>query len=200
MIKTLRRTYPCRYGAPLLNQVDTRIFSESYFTHCMQCNFCNDSCCSYGVDVDVTNVKRILDQATELEAFTGKPRGTWFKDGWIDDPEFPGGKYTRARVVDGRCVFLNRSGRGCLIHSYCVAKGIDYHELKPMVSILYPLTFDDGLLHPSDEIDERLLVCIDQGPSLYRGVRDELGYYFSDELVHELDLLEAEGGPHLSPP
>ena len=192
MIKKLHQSYSCRYGVPVLTHVDSRIFTERYFTYCMQCQFCGDSCCAYGVDVDTTNVARILENAGELEAFTGTSRDAWFESEWREDPEFPGGKHTRARVVDGRCVFLNRKGRGCLIHSFCLSKGMDYHDLKPMVSALYPLTFDEGLLHPSAEIGERLLVCIDQGPSLYQGIRDELLYYFGEALIHELDAIASE--------
>ena len=192
MIQPLRQSHPCRDGVPLLDRVDTRIFVERYFTHCMQCQFCADSCCAYGVDLDVTNVRRILEHAGPLESFTGQPRALWFQGDWRNDAEFPGGQYTRTAVVDGRCVFLNRQGRGCLIHSYCLAHGLDYHALKPMVSALFPLTFDGGLLHPSCEIDERLLACIDQGPSLYRGVREELRHYFGSALVEELDGLEAQ--------
>ena len=48
----------------------------------------------------------------------------------------------RTQVKDGRCVFLNRQARGCKVHSYCLDKGLDYHLLKPLVSILFPVTFD----------------------------------------------------------
>ena len=60
-----------------------------------------------------------------------------------------------------------------------------------MVSCLFPLTFNDGLLHPSDEVNDGTLVCSDQGPSLYRGVRNEIGYDFEETLLLELDQLEA---------
>jgi hypothetical protein len=59
-----------------------------------------------------------------------------------------------------------------------------------MVCILFPVTFDYGLLHPSNEIVDRTLQCIDDGPTLYQGVRDEIGWYFGAELVAELDAME----------
>jgi hypothetical protein len=88
-------------------------------------------------------------------------------------------------------VFLKREGRGCWIHAYCLDHGIDYHELKSMVDCLFPITFADGLLCPADEAAERSLVCTGVGPSLYRGLRSELQYYFGAPFVAELDRLDA---------
>jgi hypothetical protein len=59
-----------------------------------------------------------------------------------------------------------------------------------MVCSLFPVTFDGGLLHPSNEIADRSLQCIDDGPTLYEGVRSEIQYYFGAGLVAELDGLE----------
>jgi hypothetical protein len=77
-----------------------------------------------------------------------------------------------------------------MLHSYALEKGLDYHELKPMVASLFPVTFDGGLLHPSTEIEDRSLQCIDDGPTLYQGVRSEIEWYFGGALVAELDALE----------
>jgi hypothetical protein len=159
---------------------------------CMECSYCFDSCCAFGVDVDATNVARLDAHREGLEAFTGIPRARWFADGWTEDPEFPGGRHTRTRVEGGACVFRNRRGRGCLIHSYAASRGLDYHELKPMVSVLFPVTFDGGLLHASSEIEDRSLQCYGDGPTVYRGVREEIAWYFGRELVGELDALESQ--------
>ncbi len=192
MIRPLSRAYPTRWGAPVVDRVDTAVFQRTYFMNCMQCTYCHDSCCQYGVDVDVENVARLEEHAEGIARFTGVPRERWFTDEWVDDKEFPGGRQTRTRVEDGACVFRNRKGRGCMLHSYALERGIDYHHLKPMVSALFPLTFDYGLLHPSNEIVDRSLQCIDDGPTLYRGVRDEVAWYFGKDLVVELDRFEAE--------
>ena len=56
-----------------------------------------------------------------------------------------------------------------------------------MVSVLFPVTFDDGLLHTSTEIEDKSLQCIGDGPTVYQGVRDEIAWYFGPELVAELD-------------
>lgn len=191
MIVPLPQTYRCREGAPLLLRVDTDIFSKRYFTSCLDCHFCHDSCCAYGADVDVENVGRIDAAAGALEAYTEVPRSRWFTGEYREDGEFPGGRFTRTQVVDGACTFRNRAGRGCLIHGFSMARGLDYHALKPMVCSLFPLTFDDGLLRPSNEIRDGSLVCRDTGPTLYRGVRDEVRHYFGDGLLVELDRFEA---------
>ncbi|HLK38976.1 MAG TPA: hypothetical protein VKU41_19580 [Polyangiaceae bacterium] len=191
MIRTLRRPHACRWGVPVVDRVDTAIFARTYFVHCMSCEYCHDSCCRYGADIDAQNVARVEAHAAGLERFTGVARERWWTGVWTEDREFPGGRQTRTHVEEGACVFRSRTARGCMLHSYAVEEGIDYHLLKPMVSALFPVTFDDGLLHPSTEIVDRSLQCIDDGPTLYRGVRDEIGWYFGPELVAELDAIEA---------
>ena len=190
VIHALSRPYTTRYGAPTVDRVDPAIFRKRYFMQCMQCSYCFDSCCQYGVDVDAPNVARLEAVAPELEKYTGVPRERWFTGEWTDDAEMPGGRNTRTAVADGACVFRSRSARGCMIHSFALERGTDYHDLKPMVSVLFPVTWDYGLLHPSNEIEDRSLQCIDDGPTLYQGVRDEIAYYFGPELVAELDALE----------
>jgi hypothetical protein len=193
VIHALSRPYTTRWGAPTVDRVDDAIFKQKYFVGCMDCTYCFDSCCQYGVDVDGNNVERLKGHQKQLEQVTGHKMETWFSDEWNDDKEFPGGRQTRTRVIDGACVFRNRQGRGCLIHKYCLDSGIDYHELKPLVSTLFPLTFDYGLLHPSTEIHEKSLQCYGDGPTLYEGTRDEVLWYFGQGLVDELDALRQGG-------
>lgn len=192
MIYHLSREFPSKYGVPVLRNVDSEIFERYAFGNCLECDFCRDSCCSYGVDVDSLNVRRIMMYAGQIQEFTGINPGDFFRQQETRDPEFPGGAFFRTTTVNQRCIFLNHEGgkRGCLLHSFCLHKGIDYHELKPMVSSLFPLTFDEGLLHAMDEVADQSLVCLDQGPSLYRSTREELKHYFGSELIAELDSLE----------
>jgi hypothetical protein len=192
---SLARPYASTYGQPVLTHVDTRIFELRYFQDCLRCSFCHDACCAHGVDVDEANVARIMTHADRLESFTGTRRTEWFAETWEADTEFPGGRATRTRVKDGACIFLNRTGRGCQIHAYALGNSLDVHELKPMVSALYPVTFDRGLLRPSIGVAEGGLVCEGQGASLYAGARGELAYYFGSQLVGELDAIEAESAP-----
>lgn len=186
----LTRAFGARAGAPSIDRVELTIFERRYYTDCMRCTSCADWCCSHGVDVDEQNVARILARRAELEPFVGAPADAWFDGPPRPDAEFAGGAFRRTSVVDGACVFLDRSRRGCRLHAFAVERGLDYHELKPLVSTLFPLTFDGGLLHPSGEVDDGTLVCLGSGPTLYRGARSELAHHFGEILVRELDALE----------
>jgi hypothetical protein len=185
----LAGTYICRDGAPAIHSVDPRIFSLRYFMRCMACGFCNDQCCNHGVDVDDGNAKRILALGPDFRARVAAPASEWFTQEPVRDVEFPSGAHVRTTVRNGKCVFISATGRGCTIHSYCLEKGIDYHTLKPMVSALFPVTFEQGVLAPSSEAVDETLICGGEGASLYEGVRGELEYYFGPAFVAELDAL-----------
>ena len=146
-------------------------------------------CCSYGVDVDLLHRDLILERAEVLEAYVGIPRDRWFRQEIIEDHEMPGGGSVRTQVEGRGCVFLNPRGRGCTIHLFCNEMGIDYHELKSIVDCLFPLTVTDGVLAPADEVDDRTLVCVGDGETLFEGLRGELEYYFGDTAVRALETL-----------
>lgn len=188
-VLALSRSYPSIFQAPVLDRVDTRIFALRYFTHCMRCSFCHDQCCSYGVDIDEDNVARLKALGGGFRDFVGVPESEWFTDEVVEDAEFPSGRYRRTRTRGSHCVFHDPNGRGCLIHAWCLDRELDYHLLKPMVSILFPVTFDYGVLGASGEAVDKSLVCAGQGPTLYEGARGELAYYFGEAMVGELDLL-----------
>jgi hypothetical protein len=191
----LGREFPSIFGAPVIRAADDRIFSLRYFTHCMACGFCNDQCCNYGVDIDRANMDGLRSLGPSFEAFAGLPQDAWFTGDLVEDREFPSGMHGRTRSVDGKCIFADRTGRGCRIHAYCLEQGLDYHLYKPMVSILFPLTFECGVLEPSSEAVDGSLVCSGDGPSLYDGVRSEVAYYFGDGLIAALDRLRSEARP-----
>lgn len=190
-VVALSCSYPSLYGVPLITHVDTAIFTQRYFTHCLQCTFCHDSCCAYGVMIDGDNVQRLQEHAPALEAFLGIPRERWLTGEYCHDAEMPSGVYTRTQVVDGACVFLNRQGRGCQIHAFCLAHGLDPYTLKPMLSSLFPLTFDSGVLRPSFEVQEASLICLASGPTLFEGARNSLQHYFGEVFLQELTALAA---------
>jgi hypothetical protein len=192
-VVALRRAYLCRFGAPILTAVDPRIFSLRYFTHCMDCGFCADQCCSYGVDIDVGNMERLRTLGPDFAAKIDTPQDAWFSLQLITDPEFPSGRHARTSVANGACVFRARAGRGCAIHAHCLEAGLDYHDYKPIVSVLFPLTFEAGVLVPSSEAEDGSLICAGGGPSLYDGARDELAYYFGPAFVAEIDALRSAG-------
>jgi Fe-S-cluster containining protein len=205
MTLPLSRPYVSRYGAPVLDRVDPRIFTLTYFAECMDCTFCDDACCQHGADIEVPRIAALDQYRAEFEQYTGVPRDEWYRDdpediGILPEAEYPGGAYTRtnfqelpkgrSRHTEWACVFQDPVGRGCRIHSFALQKGIDVHEIKPMVCLLFPLSFDQGELEPAYEFDVDDLVCIGPGPNLYRAARSDVLYYFGAELVAELDALE----------
>jgi Fe-S-cluster containining protein len=171
--------------------VDAAIFTRRYYGHCMRCGFCADACCQHGVDVSVVERDRILAHAEELVARVGLAPSAWFEPGTTVDADFPGGAATRTTVVNGRCVFLRRDARGCLLHAVSLEEERDYHLLKPMVSALFPVTFGAGTLLCSDELTEGSLICAGDGPTAYEMARGELAFYFGEDLVAELDRIAA---------
>jgi len=186
----LQRRYESVMGGPVLSAVDPAIFRLRYFTQCMACNFCHDACCDHGVDIDLGNAERLKALPRDFQDRIGAPMEEWFTREVFADAEFPGGAHVRTRIREGACIFRNRDARGCTIHAYCLEKGLDYHLLKPMVSVLFPVTFEAGVLTASGEAADGSLICSGAGPSLYDGARSELGYYFGPGLVAELDMLK----------
>jgi hypothetical protein len=186
----LSRAYESVMGGPVLMAVDPAIFRLRYFTHCMACAFCNDACCDHGVDIDLANAERLKALPADFHDRIGVPHQDWFTGEIISDPEFPGGAHVRTEVRDGVCIFRNRGARGCAIHTYCLEKGLDYHRFKPMVSALFPVTFEGGVLTASGEAASGSLICGGTGPSLYDGARSELSYYFGEAFVSELDEMK----------
>jgi Fe-S-cluster containining protein len=188
-VLSLSRAYTPRDGTPRVDRVDPRIFSQRYFARCMECTFCHDVCCAHGCDVDKQREESILRHAEELEAFVGVPRDGWFTGEWVPDDDSPGGSYLATTVVNERCVFLAKSGRGCRIHAFALERGLDYHDIKPLTCWLFPLLLEDGLLttnRAAPLYDD--LVCKGQGPTFYEATRGELEHMFGSALVGELDL------------
>jgi hypothetical protein len=188
----LSRDYPCVMGGPVLNAVDPAIFTLRYFTHCMACGFCKDACCDHGVDIDVGNAARLKALPQDFHDLIGAPVAAWFTGEAAQDEEFPDGAYVRTATRHGTCVFRKADARGCAIHAYCLEKGLDYHRFKPMVSTLFPLTFEKGVLTASSEAKDGSLICAGEGLSLYQGARGELAYYFGPALISELDEWNAK--------
>lgn len=169
--------------------MDPAIFRHRYFGHCLRCTFCNDACCDHGVDVSVIERDHILARADELEPLVGVPREEWFEQALSADVDFPGGAATRSAVRNGACVFRLSGTRGCSLHAFALERGDDYHDIKPMVSSLFPVTFGGGALLCSAELMDESLVCAGEGPTAYEMARSELRHYFGAQLIAELDDL-----------
>src|SRR5262249_25353635 len=132
------------------------------------------SCCQYGATVERPMMDTLLAHKDVLEPLVGRPASEWFDGRFRTDAEYPGGQFTRTTVFDKRCVFLNRTGRGCLLHSYALENNIPVQELKPLACNLFPVWWAEGALVLPPEIEDRELVCLGEGPTLYRSARGDL--------------------------
>jgi Fe-S-cluster containining protein len=178
------------HSCPSLQNVHREIFELRYYSRCMSCDFCSDSCCQWGADTNVGERDRILAHADSIQRLVSTPVSQWFTTEVHEDDEYPTGKYVRTQRVNGACAFLNRNGRGCLLHQWAMEEGRDYHEFKPMICWLFPVVFDRGVLRASFDVRDGL-VCVGEGETIYRSTRSELKAHFGAALVEELDAIEA---------
>jgi Fe-S-cluster containining protein len=179
-------------GNLAISFVDCDIFLKTYFARCLECNFCHDWCCSFGADIDIQNVDKIQQHKEAILPFVRPPQEKWFDGEYTYYEEYTGNEYTRIKTQGPRCVFISKDQRGCGLHRYAISKQMDYHELKPLVCILFPLSFEEGILFVAPELDDNSLVCAGSGYSVYHSLRNELDYYFGHEFVEELDGREQE--------
>ena len=177
-------------GNLAISFVHRDIFLKNYFARCLECSFCHDWCCSFGADIDIQNVERIQQQKDEIMPFIRPSEVEWFEREYTYYEEYAGNQYTRINPQGSRCVFISKDQRGCGLHRYALSKQLDYHEIKPLVCILFPLSFGEGLLCLAPELEDDSLICAGAGSSAYRSLRNELEYYFGHECVEELDAIE----------
>ncbi|HEY3474667.1 MAG TPA: tetratricopeptide repeat protein, partial [Anaerolineales bacterium] len=170
--------------------VQRDIFLKQYFARCLECNFCHDWCCSFGADIDIQNVENIQQHKEEILPFIRPPDGEWFEAEYAYYEEYAGSQYTRINTQGPRCVFISKDQRGCGLHRYAISKQIDYHEIKPLVCTLFPLSFGEGILSLAPELEDNSLICTGTGYSAYQSIRSELQYYFGREFVEELDSIQ----------
>ncbi|HVV17312.1 MAG TPA: hypothetical protein VHH90_08925 [Polyangia bacterium] len=195
---------------PLIGRVDVEIFRLTFTLDCMS-HSCrcrdegdlqrNDACCQHGADVLVPEKSAILRRSAEVGSVmkrSWRRPATWFDERAPElDPAAPEGIVLRTGTVDpddesSGCVFLQHSGpRGCGLHHAALVHGFDPAEIKPSVCQLYPLSYIDGQLGLSPDFD-RYSCANDDGPSVYRVMRDVVGVVLGAALVQELDRLETE--------
>ena len=178
------------FGNVAISFVHRDIFLKQYFARCLECNFCHDWCCSFGADIDIQNVEKIQQHREEILPFVRPPEAEWFEAEYAYYEEYAGSQYTRINTQGPRCMFISKDQRGCGLHRYAISKQMDYHEIKPLVCILFPLSFGEGILSLAAELEDNSLVCSGSGVSAYQSMRNELQYYFGHEFVEELDGIE----------
>lgn len=179
-------------GNVAISFVHRDVFLKTYFARCLECNFCHDWCCSFGADIDILNVEKIQQRKEEIMPFIRASEVEWFEAEYTYYEEYAGNQYTRINPQGSRCVFISKDKRGCGLHRYALSKQMDYHEIKPLVCVLFPLSFGEGILSLAPELDDNSLICSGSGYSAYRSIWNELEYYFGRELAEELDEIEKE--------
>jgi Fe-S-cluster containining protein len=187
-ILALRHEYVS--GNMSISFVHRDIFLKNYFARCLDCSFCHDWCCSFGADVDILNVGRIRKHQEHIKPFIRPSGENWFDEEFDYYEEYAGRQYTRIKTQGPRCVFISKDQRGCGLHRFAISRQMDYHEIKPLVCILFPLSFGEGILRIAPELEDNSLVCAGEGASAYRSLREEVEYYFGHELIEELDQME----------
>ena len=166
------------------------IFLKSYFARCLECSFCHDWCCSFGADIDIHNVEKIQQRREEIQPFVRPADGEWFDADHSYYEEYAGNQYTRIKTQGSRCVFISKDQRGCGLHRYAISQKMDYHDIKPLICILFPLSFEEGILSLAGELEDGSLVCAGSGVSAYQAMKNELAYYFGNECLEELNQVE----------
>ncbi|MEJ0041016.1 MAG: hypothetical protein WDM81_01740 [Rhizomicrobium sp.] len=103
-VVALARSYTSVQGAPVIHSVDTAIFSLRYFAKCMDCTFCDDQCCSYGVDIDVGNAMRIAALGEDFSARIAAPRANGSPTrSWTTQNSRPGAICAPASAAANAC-------------------------------------------------------------------------------------------------
>ena len=121
MIVPLSRSVGRAPGVPVVDRIDPRLFTEIFFSTCMECNFCHDSCCQYGATVETPMMEALLARKDVLEPIVGRPASEWFDGRLRDDAEYPGGQFARgASSISGVC--FSTGPAGLLAAQLCPAK------------------------------------------------------------------------------
>ncbi len=170
-----------------ISEVAESIFSQKYSAQCLSCQFCHDACCRYGCDVDGAEVARIMTYQKELEILLKIPAALWFRERKRKDTDYPSGEFRRTQTYHDRCVFYTAEPRGCALHCFALKKGLDPHQLKPMVCFLFPITWEQGRLFLNSLFEE--LPCKNQGRVIFEAQKPELRVYFGREFVSELEKM-----------
>jgi hypothetical protein len=182
-------------------RIERRLEEARAVRRCAGGAACRAACCRSGVYISVEQSERILHNHEKIAPFLRPNRrnpDTWFDGSLEADSDHPhGGMLTGTNVMDdphhpsGRsCVFLTEHFH-CGIQAASIAHQLGPWEWKPFYCVLYPLTYEKGVLRLDDEsrmwqegircceTDTRSLPLIDL-------LRDELLYALGEEGLRQL--------------
>ncbi|MBN2441887.1 MAG: hypothetical protein JXJ04_11085 [Spirochaetales bacterium] len=194
MILQLTKAYKSIHGLPVVSYVDTDIFTQNYpETGCLEMG-CQDICCSGGAIMDSVTFKKLR----EVDEEDLGVHIDWETYEFDDDPCYPGGKGCYTTFTNNRCMFQNKNGFGCIIHSYCLKKGIDFRELKFFACCIFPCEVNNigeykNVLTPGYELrhDEYNFPCNKTGnTTIYENAKNDILYYFGSSLIEELETIK----------
>lgn len=156
-----------------------------------------EACCQYGADVDLAEREAILGHREQIRALLlpAAQDAPWFTEQVEVDPDYPSGRHVRTATHNGGCVFLSHDRRGCAIHRAAIEGGWDFHQVKPHICRLFPMSYEGDAICISDDYEDYDCADAAGAPSLYRVARDTLAAVFGPALVDALDRVEAEVGP-----
>lgn len=192
MIIKLKKDYENRNGLPVINKLDTLIFSTTYpSSGCVRA--CKDVCCSGGATMDIYTFNKLIKHR-DAPIFKGI---IWEGYNFENDPRSTGGKGCYTRYDNNRCMF-NNDDWGCKIHTYCLEQGIDVRELKFFTCCVFPVEVNKigdvhNILTAGYEMryPEFDLACKKNGDtSVYQIAKPDILYYYGDELISEIETIK----------
>ncbi|WP_052667714.1 hypothetical protein [Nitriliruptor alkaliphilus] len=125
-------------------------------------------CCLHGAYLNDDDEAAFYDEAVRehLDPTTMQYHATALEDGiWETDEDGD----VKTRVVDGGCLFANRtgwpSGEGCSLHHLAERKGEHYADWKPTVCWQVPLhrTIEESTANDGETLETHLIAAYERG-------------------------------------
>jgi len=130
-------------------RVGEELFTTRFNSACSMSS-CSAYCCRDGVIVDVEHRDRVLAEADLVRHFMEPTQehdsSKWFDENVTDDIDFPSGRASNTKVVNGTCVFLDSQRRCVLQRAEEKSPG-----LKPFYCRTYPIVIINGRVTIDDE-------------------------------------------------
>jgi hypothetical protein len=155
---------------------------------------CTSVCCQDGVYVDLKERDCILEHKEiikkSMDETQTRDESLWFEQEEEEDSDFVSGHRVGTRVVNGKCAFLDKSGR-CSVQVAAIEEGMPKWALKPTFCILFPLNISGNLLGFDDLLDEEQSCCSISNVfdiPLFEACKDELTHILGEDGYRELEI------------
>jgi hypothetical protein len=108
---------------------------------------CQDACCVYGCDIDLSTIKLIEKHRDLIEPLVEAKIEDCFKTPLKKDDDYVGGAYreTATRKEDSTCAFRLRGQRGCSLFYLWATRKLP-KRIVPTICRVYPITWHRGRL------------------------------------------------------